>query len=273
MQSAKEQFGDKLNAAKRRLSNALSDIQRNFLLSNRVTFSTSSGITAANRAINEAYLSSIRSVYVQAFLEKSEACITDWFYTLLAIATDFPGQIGEESAVSWAKAIAVRVITEDVKDSCSEFLPQLLMTLDRLVDEELLRQLPQSAEPEPAQSSSASAATWDTIEISFLSDERVQIRNGGSSATCNYGELGFEDHRGGKPNLAWETLRELAEQSGVIREARQGFQARPKLEKRIQEIRKALRKYFDISADPIPFVEGAGYRACFKIVCAPSFPT
>jgi hypothetical protein len=125
----------------------------------------------------------------------------------------------------------------------------------------------------PAQPSAAGAATWEDIEISFLSDERVQIRNGPNIETCNYAEFGFADGRNGRPSQAWGTLRELAEQSGVIREARQGPQAWPKLEKRIQEIRKALREYFGISADPIPFVEGGGYHACFKIACGPSFDT
>lgn len=125
----------------------------------------------------------------------------------------------------------------------------------------------------PAQPSAAGAATWEDIEISFLSDERVQIRNGPNIETCNYAEFGFADGRNGRPSQAWGTLRELAEQSGVIREARQGPQAWPKLEKRIQEIRKALREYFGISADPIPFVEGGGYHACFKIGCGPSFDT
>lgn len=62
----------------------------------------------------------------------------------------------------------------------------------------------------PAQSSGKETATWDTIEIWFLSDERVQVRNGASLETRNYAELGFEDGRTGKPNQAWETLRGLA---------------------------------------------------------------
>src|SRR2546426_9867656 len=39
------------------------------------------------------------------------------------------------------------------------------------------------------------------------------------------------------------------------------------------EIRKVLQKHFRLSADPIPFVEGTGYQARFKISCGPSFHT
>jgi hypothetical protein len=121
-------------------------------------------------------------------------------------------------------------------------------------------------------------ASWQAIEISFLSDERVQIRNGTSTETHNYGELGFADRRAKrgkpKPNLAWVTLRVMAEEKGIIRDAAKTSATWPKVEKRIQEIRKVLRKHFSITADPIPFIKGTGYQARFKkIGCGPSFYT
>jgi hypothetical protein len=125
----------------------------------------------------------------------------------------------------------------------------------------------------PPQSSGAGAATWDAIEISFLSDERVQIRNGTDIETRNYAELGFEDSRTGKPNQAWVTLRQLAVERGIIGPATTTRFAWPKVEKRIQEIRKVLRRHFGISSDPVPYVEGTGYQACFKIGVSPSFHT
>jgi hypothetical protein len=119
----------------------------------------------------------------------------------------------------------------------------------------------------------AGTATWETIEISFLSDERVQIGNGTDTETRNYSELGFSDGRTGKPNQAWVILRALAEERGVIRDGMKTGLAWPKIEKRMQDIRKVLRKNFGISADPIPFVKGTGYQARFKIGCSPSFHT
>ena len=123
------------------------------------------------------------------------------------------------------------------------------------------------------QSSGAGAATWDTIEISFLSDERIQIRNGTDTKPYNYAELGFADSRNGKPNQAWLTLRDLAENRGMIKFAERGIVLWPKVEKRIQEIRKALRSHFTITSDPFLFKEGIGYQARFKISTSPSFHT
>jgi hypothetical protein len=115
------------------------------------------------------------------------------------------------------------------------------------------------------------ASSWDTIEISFLSDERVQIRNGSSTKTYNYGELGFVDRRNGKPNQAWVTLRALAEERGTIRVTAILGQNWPKVEKRVQEIRKTLKEHFRLSGDPIPFVARTGYQACFKVGCSRSY--
>jgi len=118
-----------------------------------------------------------------------------------------------------------------------------------------------------------SPATWETIEISFLSDHRVQIFNGTNSETLNYAEFGFADGRNDNPNQAWDTMRTLAEQHGIIQDAMKTGQPWPKVEKRIQEIRKIMRKHFGISTDPIPFIKGTGYQARFKIGCSPSVHT
>jgi len=110
------------------------------------------------------------------------------------------------------------------------------------------------------------------IEILFLSELRVQIcRNGKRMETLNFAEFGFEDARSGNPDRAWETLVILAKERGIIREGRTVGDRWAKVEKRMQKIRKVLREYFEIPDDPIPFVEGTGYQAAFKIRCAPSF--
>jgi hypothetical protein len=119
------------------------------------------------------------------------------------------------------------------------------------------------------------AKSWDEIEISFLSDERVEIRTCGQPKTYNYGELGLADHRGGKrggkPNLAWATLRTLAESDGILKQPPPGS-ARGRVEKRIQEIRNKLRTHFGIEADPIP-LSSFTYRTSFKISCKRSYDT
>jgi len=107
--------------------------------------------------------------------------------------------------------------------------------------------------------------SWDGIEISFLSDFRVQISDGGKSEACSYAEFGFEDGRSEKPNLAWETLRFLAENGGILNQPMKTNEKWTQVEKRIQTIRKVLCEYFRISSDPIPYIEGTGYKSIFKI--------
>lgn len=114
--------------------------------------------------------------------------------------------------------------------------------------------------------------SWENIEIWFLSDVKVQIRvNGVITEPCNYAELGFEDGRDETPTQAWALLRVLAELEGTVHDGRQAHMPWPKVEKRIQEIRKALQRHFGIAANPISFVEGTGYVTNFKIGCKRSF--
>jgi hypothetical protein len=117
------------------------------------------------------------------------------------------------------------------------------------------------------------APGWDRVEILFLSDERVQIFNGSKKETLNYAELGFADGRKDTPNQAWLTLRAMAEQNGIIKDGSATGAPWRKLEKRMQEIRKAIRKHFRATTDPLLFVKGTGYQARFKIGCGRSYDT
>jgi hypothetical protein len=115
------------------------------------------------------------------------------------------------------------------------------------------------------------AATWDRIEISFLSDERVQIRNGPEIKTLNYAEFGFEDARSGNPNGAWLTLREMAKNNGTIKYRGNIAKSWSIVEKNVQNMRKILKAHFGITTEPTPFVSNVGYKASFKIGCSRSF--
>jgi hypothetical protein len=119
----------------------------------------------------------------------------------------------------------------------------------------------------------SAARNWESIEILFLSDHRIQIRvNGKSMEALNFAEFGFADGRTQNPNKAWELLRVLAEERGIIRNGNAVGEDWAKVEKRMQEIRKVLREYFALPDDPIPFV-GTGYQSRFKISCTRSFHT
>ena len=115
-----------------------------------------------------------------------------------------------------------------------------------------------------------SARRWEDVEIRFLSDFTFQaLVNGTIQAPQNYADVGFGDGRHGKPRAAWETLRALAESGGVIASTRTAAEW-PKLEKRIQEIRRVLRGCFTLDGDPVPYVKG-GYRTRFKIRLSASY--
>jgi hypothetical protein len=118
-----------------------------------------------------------------------------------------------------------------------------------------------------------SVADWRAVEISFLSDERVQIRNGAKIETLNYHELGLADRRNGKPSLAWVTLRVLAQERGIIGKGATTGDMWSVVEKRMQEINKVLMRHFHIASYPITFVKGTGYQAHFKIACNRSYKT
>ena len=115
------------------------------------------------------------------------------------------------------------------------------------------------------------ATSWTEIEVAFLSDERIEVCINGQRKTYNYGELGFEDRRDGKPSRAWVMLREIAGRNGTIPKPEAG-KNRAAIQKRIEEIRERLRTHFKIEGDPVPF-NGNAYQTSFKINRRPSFET
>jgi hypothetical protein len=134
-----------------------------------------------------------------------------------------------------------------------------------------LRQLEEiGSYPESIKAKAPKAPKWQDIAIRFVSDLKVQITI--KNENCppqNYTEMGFEDRRTRNPNKAWQTLKQLAESNGLITTT-EAFRDR-NIEKRMQEIRKTLRKFFNISDDPLPYIKGTGYSAEFKVYCSSSY--
>jgi hypothetical protein len=113
---------------------------------------------------------------------------------------------------------------------------------------------------------------WEDIQISFVSEFRIEINSGKSTANFNFTEFGFEDRRSpGKPNREWEILRELAECGGMLRGPGAMASTWGPVEKRVQRLRKKLRQHFHISGEPLPYISGTGYVAQFKIGYRPSY--
>ena len=121
------------------------------------------------------------------------------------------------------------------------------------------------------------AHKWEDIDISFLSDQRVQITIGPQTETRNYAEMGFASKQNGMPVLAWHALRTMAEDGGVTTVASDSRKW-AKVEKRMQEIRNVLRHQFGLTDDPVPYTKKTprnpgefGYRTKFKLSCGPSY--
>ena len=191
----------------------------------------------------------------------------DWekIVTLLKKIEQLDGQIGKCCALGLNTAR----LLEQRKRLVSEWA--LAVTSSNVT----IRHEPFQGEDEDPQFETQEANSrnsWDEVEIAFLSDERIEIWVGGKHrSTHNYGELGFEDRRTGKPNLAWVMLRELAKERGTIPQPQAG-QHRAMVQKRIEEIREKLRNHFGIEGDPIPF-NGSAYQSGFAISCRESFDT
>ncbi len=171
-----------------------------------------------------------------------------------------------ESTISFARERRPKTISEGL------LVAELQLRLSQLSAHwmahvlKLAREAPAKDAPEPQ-----CPTTWEDIEIRFLSGERVQVTVMGEQGTWNYGEFGFADGRVGKPNKAWLTLELLAQSEGTIQNRVALGRDRSKIEKRMQEIRRVLKKRFGIMDDPLPLVEGTGYRARFKITCSASY--
>jgi hypothetical protein len=118
------------------------------------------------------------------------------------------------------------------------------------------------------------ALKWEDVDISLLSDERIQVQIVSQRATCNYAEFGCVDQRTGRANKVWEMLKTLARAHGVIPDInRTDTKGWPAMEKRLERLRKLLKYQFHLSEDPLPFRRGTGYRLRCKIGNAASFDT
>jgi hypothetical protein len=115
------------------------------------------------------------------------------------------------------------------------------------------------------------ADTWKDVEISFFNEHSMQITTGRIKATHDFGRLGMAHQRSGKPKRAWQMLHALAASKGILKHTTASEPAWKTVEKRMQELRTWLRERFGISADPLPYTKGVGYRAEFKISFAPSY--
>jgi hypothetical protein len=165
---------------------------------------------------------------------------------------------------------------QEARPEIAALLPDIEIALAG-VDDNLLKVSTADTTPFPSGETETKnkygADRWEDIEIVLLSDLRLQFKIGDDwGESLNYADMGFQDRRTEKPNLAWKTLQMLAKEGGAITStptAREWV----KLEKRIQEIRKVLKQYFNLSDDPLLYIDNVGYRTRFKLTVSKSFET
>lgn len=101
---------------------------------------------------------------------------------------------------------------------------------------------------------------WPKVTIDFISAEVINVSCGGPGRRIEPDQLGLKNKKNGKPKEAWFLLKQFALSGGILphHEASEPT----KMEKRKQELSRALRDSFGIDSDPIKVVKGE-YRALF----------
>jgi hypothetical protein len=194
-------------------------------------------------------------------IETQNALIAVFYQIERAAWLDFLGDYPE----------SIRAVSEPARWLANEIWKSRGRRIRRGYEQIAARQKPLRVGSQGDHPGDRSAAKWGDIDLTFLSEERVQIRIGKELRTCNYSEFGFEDRRSGKPNRAWALLMALAKSRDGLQRSEWTEKRWPLVEKRIQEIRKVLREYFGLDDDPLPYAEGNGYRPRFRIRCGESF--
>lgn len=197
------------------------------------------------------------------------------------VRSKYPNRFGEDEAIAtfdiWPPESGYD--PSEIADMCERAKNCLnhLLKISELENPETEQHLDPPDIAQPQQSTNAPSGTpdlstaplpgpapsWQEITITFLSDERVTIeRIGNEPETRNYGEMGFEDKRGGKPRAAWIDLREMSGRKG---------EPWPMDKKRAETIRSLLQMHFSIDSDPLTCHKRVGYSTRFQLLRSGSF--
>lgn len=107
-------------------------------------------------------------------------------------------------------------------------------------------------------------AEWSRLRIRFRDGETVAVDLPGASGLFTYHEMGMSDGRSKKPTLQWRLLETLARANGELTWS--NGEAKRRLKKRCEDLRKDLRAFFRIPDDPIEYVERMkGWRTRFTV--------
>jgi len=107
-------------------------------------------------------------------------------------------------------------------------------------------------------------SAWSDLTIKFVDEQTIKASIGKTYQKLNYAQLGFQDERGGKPDVYWETLQELSYNNGEITWDSPG--AGTHIKQRIYVIACRLKTVFGIEGHPFyPYKNFHAYKTRFKM--------
>jgi hypothetical protein len=106
---------------------------------------------------------------------------------------------------------------------------------------------------------------WESVYVSFVDDQMVDIRVAGKVHRTGYADMGFANQKTGNPNNQWGLLRVLARYGGELKAA--DAEATPKVVKQKELLSQRLKDYFSLDTDPFQtYAQAKGYKTKFTLV-------
>lgn len=106
---------------------------------------------------------------------------------------------------------------------------------------------------------------WESVYVSFVDDQMVDIRVAGKVHRTGYADMGFANQKTGNPNTQWGLLRVLARYGGELKAS--AAEASPKVVKQKEFLSQRLKDYFSMDTDPFhPYSQAQGYKTKFTLV-------
>ena len=108
-------------------------------------------------------------------------------------------------------------------------------------------------------------AEWKDVHIRFTDGHTVTVKVGTVAECVTYAEMNMKHALSGQPTVLWQLLQAFAGNDG--RFDWRNPQASRQIKQRVCRLRKTLKSYFGLTADPFfKYQKGIGYRVRFQIV-------
>jgi hypothetical protein len=105
---------------------------------------------------------------------------------------------------------------------------------------------------------------WTDVRMRFTDGNTVTIKVGTIAKRVTYAEMDMKHANSGEPTVLWQLLRAFADNDG--RFDWRHPQASRHVKQRVCRLRKTLKAYFDLAADPFfKYQKGVGYRVRFQL--------